>query len=230
MFGTETHMPSDTVVVAIDGPAASGKSTVARILARTLGFGFLSSGDFYRTVACAFLRKGIDCGDPRAVASAAARVDIRVLRDGEVCHPLINGEDLRAHLRDEGVNKIVSPVAAVPEVRNAISSAIRSYASGQCTVIEGRDIGSAVFPETPFKFYLDASPQIRQRRRLEQGQTEEISRRDHIDSTRKVDPLKVAPGAVVVDTSELDVQGVVAAILSNLRARGLHSASTVSRL
>jgi len=213
-----------TVVIAIDGPAASGKSTVARALARLLGYRFLNSGDLYRAMTWACLQHGVDCRDVGAVASAAGQARIEVGCDGVDYFPLIDGEDPRAHLRSEKVNASVSPVSAVPAVRYIISAAIRAHAQGRQTVVEGRDIGSAVFPETPFKFYIDAPPQVRQRRRRNQGQVEEIAQRDLIDSTRSTNPLTVAPGATVIDTTNLDVEGVVTAMLTKLREQGLSSA------
>jgi len=212
---------AETVVIAIDGPAASGKSTVARELSRRLGFRFFNSGDLYRAMTWHCLAQGIDCRVAAAVAAAAGHATVEVCHDGGDYFPRINGEDLRAHLRDEQVNANVSPVSAVPAVRYILSAAIRASAQGRQTVVEGRDIGSAVFPETPYKFYIDAHPQVRQRRRRNQGQNEEIARRDLIDSTRAADPLTVAPGATVIDTSLLDVEGVVAAILEKLREQGL---------
>lgn len=215
----------DTVVIAIDGPAASGKSTVARALARLLGYRFLNSGDLYRAMTWGCLQHGVDCRDVGAVASAVGQARIEVGCDGVDYFPLIDGEDPRTHLRSEKVNANVSPVSAVPAVRYILSAAIRAHAQGRQTVVEGRDIGSAVFPETPYKFYIDAPPQVRQRRRRNQGQTEEIAKRDLIDSTRSTDPLTVAPGATVIDTSSLDVGGVVSAMIAKLKEQGLATAS-----
>jgi cytidylate kinase len=215
---------NETVVIAIDGPAASGKSTVARSLAARLGYRFLNSGDLYRAVTWACLQRGIDCHDVGAVASATGETRVEVGCDGSEYFPLIDNVDPRAHLRKEQVNANVSPVSAVPAVRYIVSAAIRSHALGRQTVIEGRDIGSAVFAETPYKFYIDAPAHVRQRRRRNQGQNEEIARRDLIDSTRKTDPLTVAPGATVIDSSALDVAGVVGAMLDRLKSQGLPSA------
>lgn len=212
---------NETVVIAIDGPAASGKSTVARALAARLGYRFLNSGDLYRAVTWACLQRGIDCHDVGAVASATGQTRVEVGCDGSEYFPLIDNEDPRAHLRKEVVNANVSPVSAVPAVRYIVSAAIRAHAQGRQTVIEGRDIGSAVFAETPYKFYVDAPAHVRQLRRRNQGQQEEIARRDLIDSTRKTDPLTVAPGATVIDSSALDVAGVVEAMLAKLRDQGL---------
>lgn len=212
---------NETIVIAIDGPAASGKSTVARALAARLGYRFLNSGDLYRAVTWACLQRGIDCHDVGAVASATGQTRVEVGCDGSEYFPLIDNEDPRAHLRKEQVNANVSPVSTVPAVRYIVSAAIRAHAQGRQTVIEGRDIGSAVFAETPYKFYVDAPAHVRQLRRRNQGQKEEIARRDLIDSTRKTDPLTVAPGATVIDSSTLDVPGVVAAMLDKLRDQGL---------
>jgi len=212
---------NETVVIAIDGPAASGKSTVARELAKRLGYRFLNSGDLYRAMTWSCLRRGINCREPDTVATAVGNAEIKVASEKNEYYPKIDGEDARAHLRDPEVNANVSPVSAVPAVRYILSAAIRAHAQGRQTVIEGRDIGSAVFPETPFKFYIDAHPQVRQRRRRNQGQSEEIAKRDMMDSSRSIDPLTVAAGATVIDTSALDVPGVVAAILEKLTSQGL---------
>jgi CMP/dCMP kinase len=213
--------PTSTVVIAIDGPAASGKSTVARALAVRLGYRFLNSGDLYRAITWSCLGRNVDCRDTGAVASAAGHAQVEVGCDGTDYYPIVDGTDPRVHLRDEAVNANVSPVSAVPAVRYILSAAIRAHAQGRQTVVEGRDIGSAVFPETPYKFYIDASAQVRQRRRRNQGQTEEIAQRDLIDSTRSTDPLTIAPGATVIDSSTLDVAGVVNAMLEKLREQGL---------
>lgn len=217
-------MGSGSVVISIDGPAASGKSTVARELARLLGYGFFNSGDLYRAMTWSCLRAGIDCHDAAAVAGHAGHAKVEVRVDGTVCFPLMNGDDARPHLRTDEVNANVSPVSAVPAVRYILSAAIRACSHGRKMVVEGRDIGSAVFPETPYKFYIDAPAHVRQRRRQDQGQNEEIAQRDLIDSTRATDPLTIAPGATVIDSSTLDVAGVVQAMLDKLCHQKLQDA------
>ena len=212
---------SSTVVIAIDGPAASGKSTVARALAARLGYRFLNSGDLYRAITWNCLSQDVDCRDIGAVASAVGNSRVEIGCNGTDYYPIVDGADSRAHLSEQVVNANVSPVSAVPAVRYILSAAIRAHAQSRQTVVEGRDIGSAVFPETPYKFYIDAPVQVRQRRRRNQGQTEEIAQRDLIDSTRSTDPLTIAPGATVIDSSTLDVAGVVNAMLEKLRAQGL---------
>jgi cytidylate kinase len=226
---TKPALSKETVVIAIDGPAASGKSTVARELAKRLGYRFLNSGDLYRAMTWSCLQSGINCKDISAVATAAGNARIKVAHVGNEYYPKIDEEDARTHLRDPAVNANVSPVSAVPAVRYILSAAIRTHAQGRQTVIEGRDIGSAVFPETPYKFYIDAHPQVRQRRRRNQGQNEEIAQRDMIDSTRSTDPLTVAAGATVIDSSTLDVNGVVSAIMKQLCSQGLSTALLCSK-
>lgn len=220
-------MTPGTVVIAIDGPAASGKSTVARELGRTLGYGFFNSGDLYRAMTWSCLEAGVDCQDAAAVAGHAGNATVEVCVDGSDYFPLMNGEDTRPHLREDQVNAKVSPVSAVPAVRYILSAAIRTSSNGRKMVVEGRDIGSAVFPETPYKFYIDAPAHVRQRRRRNQGQSEEIAKRDLIDSTRATDPLTIAPGATVIDSSTLDVAGVVQAMLDKLCHQKLQDALRV---
>lgn len=209
-------------VIAIDGPAASGKSSVSRRLAKRLGFVYVNSGTMYRAITWEVLRQGADTTSPAAVAVALAGSDILCGIGGNnesFIH--INSAAPDAALRDSRVNLHVSLVAAVPAVRELISARLRLLAGDRDVVMEGRDIGSAVFPETPFKFYLDASPEIRRKRRADEGQSDAIEARDKMDSSRKAAPLKIAGDARVVDTSHLTLEGVVEAILDILRPLGI---------
>ena len=126
-----------------------------------------------------------------------------------------------AHLREDEVNRAVSPVSLVPTVRERLTNHLRDLASQRDVVVEGRDIGSIVFPETPFKFYIDASQNVRQRRRKAEGQDDQIALRDRIDSSRSNAPLKIAQGAIFIDSTHLTVDGVVDEIIRHLRAKGL---------
>ena len=208
-------------VVAIDGPAASGKSSVARQLARRLGFAYINSGAIYRAITWHVLQRGIDRGDSNQIARTveAARISCR-LRDSE-SRISINGVDPAEYLRDDSVNENVSSVSRIRRVREIVAEKVREYALHQDLVVEGRDIGSVVFPETPYKFYLDASPDVRLRRRAAQGQRDEIATRDHADSSRPISPLIAAKDAQTIDTSNLAIERVVNEIVARLRQMGL---------
>lgn len=209
-------------VIAIDGPAASGKSSVSRRLAKRLGYAYINSGTLYRAVTWEVLRQGADTSSHAQVADALARADVVCgIDERNESFIRINGESSEVALRDGRVNQHVSHVAAVPAVRDLVSAQLRRLAEDRVVVMEGRDIGSAVFPETPFKFYLDASPEIRRQRRAAEGQADEIASRDKMDSSRKAAPLKVSEDAIVVDTSHLTLDGVVEEVLARLAERGL---------
>ncbi len=212
------------VLIAIDGPAASGKSSVAHALARRLSYGYVNSGAMYRAVTWHALEMGVDPADPAAVAGLieAANITGGFSADGESFLHL-DGVDPEPYLRDEGINSHVSAVASVPEVRALLTARLRELATGQDTVMEGRDIGSAVFPHTPYKFYIDASPEVRAQRRAAQGGggRDEIAARDRIDSTRRTSPLVIAEDAYVIDSSRLTIDGVVGEAVGRLKLKGL---------
>jgi cytidylate kinase len=207
-------------VIAIDGPAASGKSSVARQLARRLGFVYVNSGAMYRAVTWSVLNSGIDPSDRPRIAELIATLSLGgVLRDREL-RLLIDNVDLTDHLHEDRVNSEVSRVSTVPEVRNVLVARMGDYASKHDLVVEGRDIGSVVFSDTPYKFYIDASPEVRAQRRAAQGHRDEIARRDQADSSRAASPLVVAKDAEVIDTSNLSIDAVVDEIVARLRLKG----------
>lgn len=210
------------MVIAIDGPAASGKSSVARRLARKIGFDYVNSGAIYRAVTWELLREGIDPARLDSVDAALARMslDCGFSSDGEF-FIRVNSELPEVELRESSVNSHVSEVSTIPAVRRLVGSRLHAIAAGRRVVMEGRDIGTAVFPETPHKFYLDAAPEVRRRRRDAEGHTDSIEKRDRIDSTRRHAPLSVAPDANVIDTSHLSLEGVVSAITAILARRGI---------
>jgi CMP/dCMP kinase len=215
-------MPSSSHrVIAIDGPAASGKSSVAQELARWLDFVYINSGAMYRAVTWHVLQCKIAPDDGDAIAqlveSAAIVCD---LVNGE-SRILIEGQDPSQFLRDDQVNQSVSLVSSVPKVREILVAKMRAYAEEQDVVMEGRDIGSVVFPETPYKFYIDASPDVRSRRRAAQGQHDQIAARDRADSSRRNSPLIIAEDALVIDSSNLTIEGVVGEIVGRLKLKGL---------
>lgn len=220
------------IVVAIDGPSASGKSTVSRKVAQELGFTYVDSGALYRGMTWKALREGVDVRVPEAMVEMAHRIKLEFFVTDRVVRFTIDGEDPGGQLRSEPVRESVSDVAAIPEIRHFLVDRLRTMVQFGNIVMEGRDIGTVVFPMSPFKFYLDADPEERARRRFhELAGTERIedvsqvldslARRDHKDSTRRTAPLQIALGARVIDTTRMDIDGVVAQIASEVRAAGV---------
>ena len=208
-------------VIAIDGPAASGKSSVARELARRLGFVYVNSGAMYRAMTWHVLNRGIDPDHVTRIAAAAKSASIICELVDNQSRIVIDDVDPAPHLRDDPVNHAVSQVSTVPEVRQILTEKMRDYARAHNVVVEGRDIGSVVFPETPYKFYIDASPEVRLRRRAAEGQRDQITRRDHVDSSRRASPLIISEDAHVIDSSNLTIEGVVGEIVGRLKLKGL---------
>ncbi len=211
----------DTLIIAIDGPAASGKSTVAKRVAAALGIVFVNSGAMYRAFTWWVLRNGADPADTPAVLDLLARTDFVCGEEGGVGTVAVGGIPMtRAELAAPEVNAGVSAIAAILEVRERLVAEQRRYASERGVVMEGRDIGSVVFPGTPHKFYIDASPEVREARRRAEGIADSIASRDKIDSSRKASPLVVPEDALVVDSSELGIDEVVATVLEAIQAKG----------
>ncbi len=208
-------------VVAIDGPSASGKSTVARRVAARLGFAYVDTGAMYRAVTWRLLHEGIDPAATEAVADFARRMDFRAIICGGATRLECNGPILPEDLRSPTVSSAVALVARVPEVRARLVEEQRSLRPLAPLVMEGRDIGSVVFPDTGHKFYLDASPEVREARRHLQGEQDAIGRRDDIDRSRTVAPLRIAQDAQVIDSSSLSIDEVVDAVIASLEKAGL---------
>jgi len=200
-------------VIAIDGPAGSGKSTVVRALAAHLGLRYLDTGAMYRAVAFAVLRSGGDPEDAAATAATARRVDLDIGLDAVI----VDGVDATVEIRGPEVSRAVSVVAANPEVRKELVSRQREWANRHGGgVLEGRDIGTVVFPDAELKVYLTADPEERARRRAKEVTdldyetvAADIARRDAADTSRATDPLVEAADATVVDTTGLDIGQVV---------------------
>jgi cytidylate kinase len=208
-------------VIAIDGPAASGKSSVARELAYRLGFIYVNSGAVYRAITWYLLEKGINAEDSNRIAQTLESADITCrIQDGE-SRILVDNIDPAGHLRDDRVNESVSRVSRLPLVRQIVGQQLHERARSDDLVVEGRDIGSVVFPETHYKFYVDALPEVRLRRRAAQGERDEIALRDHADFSRSVSPLVIAEDAHVIDTSHLTIEAVVNEIIARLKQMGL---------
>ncbi len=214
-------------VIAIDGPAGAGKSTVASALARRLGYLYFDTGVLYRAVTLAALRRGIALDDHDAIAHLARGIHIDVepprVEDGRTLTVLLDDEDVTWAIRQPEVDRNVSAVSAQPAVRRALLQRQRAIAAGGGIIMAGRDIGTVVLPDADLKIYLEATPEERARRRVAEerarGQDRpfaevlaDIARRDDIDSHRALSPLRPADDAVIVDTEGLDIDGVLAAI------------------
>jgi CMP/dCMP kinase len=214
------------VVVAIDGPAAAGKSTIAKRLAERLGFTYIDTGAMYRAVALWALRQNVDPGDMHRVEQLAIAARIE-LTPGRI---QLNGEDVTEAIRTQEVSGGASRVAVIPGVRRAMVAKQREMGERGSVVMEGRDIGTVVFPDADIKVFLDANPQERVRRRLAEGKAKgdpisaealaaQMKERDQRDSTRADAPLAQAPDAVYLDSTALDIGEVEEAILKMVRAR-----------
>jgi cytidylate kinase len=214
-------------VIALDGPSASGKSTVARKVAARLGYKYVDSGALYRGLAWKVIESGLDPADPVAVMATMQRMKVDFRDENDAVRYQIDGYEPRDEIRREKVNESVSFVAAMPEVRAQVTQWLRDMVRFGNLVMEGRDIGTVVFPAARAKFYLDASPEERARRRHAELKTESapsdvgrvmvsLANRDQRDSGRKTAPLKLAEDAQVVDTTGLNIEQVVDEIVRRL--------------
>ena len=217
-----------SIVIAIDGPSASGKSTVARIVAQELGAVYVDSGSLYRGMTWQCVRRGVDVEHAEAVVRCLEESKWDFFVEEGSMRFFIDGDAPGEAIRGADVTEKVSLVAALPEVRAFVLERLRSLRELGSLSIEGRDIGSAVFPDTPYKFYIDCDPAERARRRskdhaaLGEAQEEQevlasLQRRDEMDSTRKASPLQVALGAQVLDSTHLSAEQVAAEVLLVVR-------------
>jgi cytidylate kinase len=211
-------------VVAIDGPAASGKSTVARSLARRLSFSYINSGALYRAVAWVAAEHQISITNSSGIYQRIRNAVFELALQNKELRIRIDGIDPAVHLRDQEVNRTVSPVSAIPEVREFLVAHLREFINLDNLVMEGRDIGSIVFPDTPYKFYIDAPLEVRAHRRAAQGHSDDLFFRDRVDSSRRASPLIIAEDAHVIDSSSLTIDGVVGEIVGRLKILGLQAA------
>jgi cytidylate kinase len=219
-------------VLTIDGPSGSGKGTVGQILAQRLGWHFLDSGALYRALGVAANREATDLGNKAALARLALTMDIRFAprEGGATVDVMLNGQEVGDRLRTEEIGRLASILAAIPEVRGALLAKQQSFRQPPGLVADGRDMGGTVFPDAILKIYLTASPEVRTERRYKQLKEkgfdanlhqllDEIRERDARDAEREVSPLKPASDACIVDTSQLDISGVVERIYGLLRER-----------
>lgn len=208
-------------VIAIDGPAGAGKSTVARLVSTATGLRYLDTGAMYRCVALAVQQSSTDAHDAEAVGKIAREVSVVIGRDAS----MLNGIDVSTEIRSSEINGIVSIIAAHTPVRDAMREQQRSWIRDQQGgVVEGRDIGTVVFPEAILKVFLTASPEVRAERRVGQSGGDiqavasSIAERDHLDSTRLDSPLKPSNDSVVVDSSNKTIEEVVAEIVAHFES------------
>lgn len=222
------------MIVAIDGPSGSGKSSVAREVARRCGLTYLDTGAMYRSVAFACLERGVDPEDDAATADVARAISIEFLASEGGQRVLADGQDVTAQIRTPEVERAVSPVSANPAVREAMVAEQRRFGASGDVIAEGRDIGTVVFPNADVKVFLSASPEARARRRAvqrgggnlatgdavsvdaraEQKILEDLVRRDAYDSSRAASPLRAADDAHRIDSSELSFEEVVQAVIA----------------
>ena len=212
-------------IITIDGPAGSGKSTISRILAKKIGYSYLDTGAMYRAVALVAKRNGVDFDDGKGLGILCNSLNLRFDKDGDPPRLLLGKEDISSLIRSPEMDMLSSKVSAVGEVREAMTGLQRKIAKGEGYVAEGRDMGTVVFPEAAWKFYLTASSDVRAGRRyeelLERGEKAlknivktNLKKRDHQDRMRPLAPLKPAEDALIIDSTTLTIEEVVEVMLS----------------
>lgn len=212
-------------VITVDGPAGSGKSTVSRLLAERLGVLYLDTGAMYRAVALHVKRAKISAQDKQKLKDLCRRLDLKFVKDGIGCRLYSGEEDISMEIRSPEMDMLSSKISAQQEVREAMTELQRRIGRGGDLVAEGRDMGTIVFPDADFKFFVTASPDVRALRRyqerLDRGEEisfndveEDLIKRDDQDTNRAVAPLKPAEDAMIIDTGELDVEQVVEMMLN----------------
>jgi len=218
-------------IVAVDGPSASGKSTVSRKTAEAIGFMYVDSGALYRGITWKCVRENVDVKDTQAVTNLLIRMTMDLVLRGNAVGYLIDGEDPGQEIRGEAVRERVADIAAQQPVRVYIVEKLRQMTKFGNLVMEGRDIGTVVFPDTPFKYYLDADPEERARRRAAEIKQQEgtddvdavlssLRRRDQKDSSRATAPLQIALGAKIINSTGMTIEQVVSTIIGDLREAG----------
>lgn len=209
------------MIIAIDGPAGTGKSTIASMIAKKLNVTFLNSGGFYRTLTIAILDAGIDYSDEAKTVEFCKKQKIEYTAES---HFILNGTDVTAHLHDDRVAKNVAQVSAIVPLRHLVNDLMREITKSLSIVCEGRDMTTVVFPNAEYKIYLDASAEVRAKRRFDQGVSDmtleqikqSIIERDNIDKNKKEGALKIAKDAIYIDTSNLTIDDVCAIIYKQI--------------
>ncbi len=218
-------MKKNLDIITIDGPSGAGKGTIAKLVAKTLNYSYLDTGAMYRAVALAVKEAGIDPEDEKKIAELLKRISIKTIED----KIYLNNKEVEDQIRSESISLLASLIAKHKRVREALVKVQKDIASREKIVVEGRDMGTYVFPEARHKFYLDASLEERAKRRHKQLSQQgieksfdqvkhEIKKRDLQDMTRKESPLHPAPNAVIIDTTQLSIDEVVSAIVGEVRS------------
>lgn len=223
-------MSSRIPVITVDGPSGAGKGTLCMQLADKLGFNLLDSGAIYRVLALAAIHHGVDIESEDALVLLAAHLDVQFLAEGELVKVVLEGEDVSRELRKEETGMAASKIAALPRVREALLRRQRAFAEGDGLVADGRDMGTVVFPQASVKIFLDASAEERAQRRLKQLQDKgvdakfddllsEIQERDERDRNRPVAPLRPAEDALLLDSTSMSIDEVVAQALQYIESK-----------
>ena len=214
-------------IVAIDGPAGAGKGTITKLVGKKLGLVNIDTGATFRCVALNMIQKQIDIQEEEKIETMLSKINIEMHPDGKI---FLNGEEVTKRIRENDVNNLVSPISVLPTVRNKLLEVQRNIAKGKDVIMEGRDIGTVVFPNADVKIYLDATPEERARRRVLQNKEkgiecsyekvlEGIKDRDKRDSTREIAPLKKAEDAIYVDSTNLNIEQVVDRIIEIINSK-----------
>ncbi|WP_296089794.1 (d)CMP kinase [uncultured Corynebacterium sp.] len=221
-----SNMPDEGLILAVDGPSGTGKSTTCRALAKQLDAKYIDTGAMYRVATLAVLRQGVDPADKEAVISATANLPLEVSDDPDSTQVLFDGADVSRVIREDEVTQNVSAVSAIPEVRENLVSLQRTLAQrAHRAIVEGRDIGTVVLTDAPAKAFMTASAEVRAQRRHDQNEKAgiasdfesvlaDVQRRDAADSSRATSPLRPADDATIVDTSDMSPEDVVQALIN----------------